>query len=150
MPPNISDGYIMLKPRNEWPNPKESVDELRGRMVAYVATIPGNNSEFSQPIELRFNELISGVRSDVGVKIFGDDMQVLNTEATKIAKIMQQVAGSSAVKVEQTSGLPLLNIEIDKALAAQYGLSVKSIQDTVAASVRWTKCRGDFRRRSPF
>ena len=135
MPPNISDGYIMLKPRNEWPNPKESVDELRGRMVAYVATIPGNNSEFSQPIELRFNELISGVRSDVGVKIFGDDMQVLNTEATKIAKIMQQVARSSAVKVEQTSGLPLLNIEIDKALAAQYGLSVKSIQDTVAASV---------------
>ncbi|WP_180135200.1 efflux RND transporter permease subunit [Acinetobacter sp. YH12070] len=135
MPPNISDGYIMLKPRNEWPNPKESVDELRGRMVAYVATIPGNNSEFSQPIELRFNELISGVRSDVGVKIFGDDMQVLNTEATKIAKIMQQVAGSSAVKVEQTAGLPLLNIEIDKALAAQYGLSVKSIQDTVAASV---------------
>ncbi|WP_180093913.1 MULTISPECIES: efflux RND transporter permease subunit [unclassified Acinetobacter] len=135
MPPNISDGYIMLKPRNEWPNPKESVDELRGRMVAYVATIPGNNSEFSQPIELRFNELISGVRSDVGVKIFGDDMQVLNTEATKIAKIMQQVAGSSAVKVEQTSGLPLLNIEIDKALAAQYGSSVKSIQDTVAASV---------------
>lgn len=135
MPPNISDGYIMLKPRNEWPNPKESVDELRGRMVAYVATIPGNNSEFSQPIQLRFNELISGVRSDVGVKIFGDDMQVLNTEATKIAKIMQQVAGSSAVKVEQTSGLPLLNIEIDKALAAQYGLNVKSIQDTVAASV---------------
>ena len=135
MPPNISDGYIMLKPRNEWPNPKESVDELRGRMVAYVATIPGNNSEFSQPIELRFNELISGVRSDVGVKIFGDDMQVLNTEASKIAKIMQQVAGSSAVKVEQTAGLPLLNIEIDKALAAQYGLSVKSIQDTVAASV---------------
>ena len=135
MPPNISDGYIMLKPRNEWPNPKESVDELRGRMVAYVATIPGNNSEFSQPIQLRFNELISGVRSDVGVKIFGDDMQVLNTEATKIAKIMQQVAGSSAVKVEQTAGLPLLNIEIDKALAAQYGLSVKSIQDTVAASV---------------
>ena len=135
MPPNISDGYIMLKPRNEWPNPKESVDELRGRMVAYVATIPGNNSEFSQPIQLRFNELISGVRSDVGVKIFGDDMQVLNTEASKIAKIMQQVAGSNAVKVEQTSGLPLLNIEIDKALAAQYGLSVKSIQDTVAASV---------------
>ncbi|AWD71598.1 efflux RND transporter permease subunit [Acinetobacter schindleri] len=135
MPPNISDGYIMLKPRSEWPNPKESLDELRGRMVTYLATIPGNNSEFSQPIELRFNELISGVRSDVGVKVFGDDMQVLNTEAAKIAKIIQQVAGSSAVKVEQTSGLPLLNVEIDKALAAQYGLSVKSIQDVVAASI---------------
>ena len=135
MPPNISDGYIMLKPRSEWPNPKESLDELRGRMVTYLATIPGNNSEFSQPIELRFNELISGVRSDVGVKIFGDDMNVLNTEATKISKIIQQISGSSAVKVEQTSGLPLLNVEVNKTLAAQYGLSVLSIQDLVATSI---------------
>lgn len=135
MPPNISDGYIMLKPRSEWPNPKESLDELRGRMVTYLATIPGNNSEFSQPIELRFNELISGVRSDVGVKIFGDDMNVLNTEATKISKIIQQISGSSAVKVEQTSGLPLLNVEVNKTLAAQYGLSVRSIQDLVATNI---------------
>ena len=135
MPPNISDGYIMLKPRSEWPNPKESLDELRGRMVTYLATIPGNNSEFSQPIELRFNESISGVRSDVGVKIFGDDMNVLNTEATKISKIIQQISGSSAVKVEQTSGLPLLNVEVNKTLAAQYGLSVRSIQDLVATSI---------------
>lgn len=135
MPPNISDGYIMLKPRSEWPNPKESLDELRNRMVTYLATIPGNNSEFSQPIELRFNELISGVRNDVGVKIFGDDMEVLNTEATKISNIIQQISGSSAVKVEQTSGLPLLNIEVNKALAAQYGLSVASIQDLIATSI---------------
>ncbi len=135
MPPNISDGYVMLKPKDQWPNPKESLDDLRNRMVAYLATIPGNNSEFSQPIELRFNELISGVRSDVGVKIFGDDMQVLNTEAAKIAKIIQKVEGSSAVKIEQTAGLPLLNVEINKTLAAQYGLSVKSIQDVVAASI---------------
>ncbi|KJV45505.1 CusA/CzcA family heavy metal efflux RND transporter [Acinetobacter indicus] len=135
MPPNISDGYIMLKPREEWPDSKESLDALRTRMEAYLATIPGNNSEFSQPIELRFNELISGIRSDVGVKVFGDDMQVLNTEAAKIAKIIQQVAGSSAVKVEQTSGLPLLNVEVNKTLAAQYGLSVRSIQDLVATSI---------------
>ena len=135
MPPNISDGYVMLKPRDAWPNPKETLDELRSRMQAYLATLPGNNSEFSQPIELRFNELISGVRSDVGVKIFGDDMQVLNAEAEKISKLIQQVSGSTAVKVEQTSGLPLLNVEIDKSLAAQYGLSVKTIQDYVAASI---------------
>ena len=135
MPPNISDGYIMLKPNEKWPDPKESIDELRSRMESYLATIPGNNSEFSQPIELRFNELISGVRSDVGVKIFGDDMQVLNGEAAKIAKIIQQVTGSSAVKVEQTSGLPLLNVEVDKFLASQYGLSVKSIQDVVATAI---------------
>ena len=135
MPPNISDGYVMLKPRDAWPNPKETLDELRSRMQAYLATLPGNNSEFSQPIELRFNELISGVRSDVGVKIFGDDMQVLNAEAEKISKLIQQVSGSTAVKVEQTSGLPLLNVEIDKSLAAQYGLSVKTIQDYVSASI---------------
>ncbi|WP_353141112.1 efflux RND transporter permease subunit [Acinetobacter pragensis] len=135
MPPNISDSYIMLKPREAWPNPREPLDALRSRMQAYLAEMPGNNSEFSQPIELRFNELISGIRSDVGVKVFGDDMQVLNAEAVKIAKIMQQVAGSSAVKVEQTSGLPLLNVDVDKALAAQYGISVNTIQNLVAASI---------------
>lgn len=135
MPPNISDGYIMLKPKDEWPNPKENINELRSRIETYLATLPGNNSEFSQPIELRFNELISGVRSDIGIKIFGDDMQVLNTEANKIAKIVQQVQGSTAVKVEQTSGLPLLNVEVNRPLAAQFGLSVKDIQDTVAASI---------------
>jgi cobalt-zinc-cadmium resistance protein CzcA len=135
MPPNISDGYIMLKPREEWPDSKQSIDALRSRMQAYLATIPGNNSEFSQPIELRFNELISGVRSDIGVKLFGDDLQVLNSEAAKIAKIIQQIAGSSAVKVEQTSGLPLLNVAIDHALAAQYGLSTQSIQELVATSI---------------
>ena len=135
MPPNISDGYIMLKPRSEWPDPKETINELRSRMEEYLATLPGNNSEFSQPIELRFNELISGVRSDVGIKIFGDDMQVLNTEADKISKIVQGVSGSTAVKVEQTSGLPLLNVDVNRALAAQYGLSVREIQNTVAASI---------------
>lgn len=135
MPPNISDGFIMLKPQKEWSNPKQSIDELRERMQTFLAKIPGNNSEFSQPIELRFNELISGVRSDVGIKIFGDDMQVLNTEAAKIAKVVEKVSGSRAVKVEQTSGLPLLNVEIDKDRAAQYGLQVKNIQDLVAASI---------------
>lgn len=135
MPPNISDGYIMLKPSKEWPNPKESIQELRSRMEVYLSTIPGNNTEFSQPIELRFNELISGIRSDVGVKIFGDDMQILNTEAAKIAKIIQNISGSNTVKVEQTAGLPLLNVEIDKSLAAQYGLSIQSIQDVIATNI---------------
>jgi cobalt-zinc-cadmium resistance protein CzcA len=135
MPPNISDGIVLLKPRDEWPNAKQSTDELRQRMIAFLATLPGNNSEFSQPIELRFNELISGVRSDVGIKLFGDDMDVLNSEANKIAAQVQAIAGAAAVNVEQTSGLPLLNVEIDKSRAAQYGLSVKSIQDLVSASV---------------
>ena len=135
MPPNISDAIVLLKPREQWPNPKESIDGLRGRMQAYVEHIPGNNSEFSQPIELRFNELISGIRSDIGVKIFGDDLQVLNQEAEKIAQKLRRIEGATAVKVEQTDGLPLLNVDIDHALAAQYGLSVRSIQDLVAASI---------------
>ena len=135
MPPNISDGFIMLKPRQEWPNPKESLDDLRSRIETFLETLPGNNSEFSQPIELRFNELISGVRSDIGIKIFGDDMQVLNDEAAKIAKIVQKISGSTSVKVEQTSGLPLLNIDVNRSLAAQYGLSVREIQNLVASSI---------------
>lgn len=135
MPPNISDGIVLLKPHDQWPNPKETIDELRTRMLQFVNQIPGNNSEFSQPIELRFNELISGVRSDIGVKVFGDDMQVLNQEAEKIAQQLRSIPGASEVKVEQTDGLPLLNVDVDHALAAQYGLSVKSIQDIVAASI---------------
>ncbi|SNX46975.1 efflux RND transporter permease subunit, partial [Acinetobacter puyangensis] len=135
MPPNISDGVVLLKPRAEWPNPKQTIDQLRSRMLAFVNTIPGNNSEFSQPIELRFNELISGIRSDVGVKIFGDDLQVLNQEAEKIAQTLRSIPGASEVKIEQTDGLPLLNVDVNHALAAQYGISVRDVQDLVAASI---------------
>lgn len=135
MPPNISDAVILLKPRKEWPDSTETIDELRARMLDAVAQLPGNNSEFSQPIELRFNELISGVRSDIGVKVFGDDLQVLNREAEKIAQQLKTISGASEVKVEQTDGLPLLNVKIDHALAAQYGLSIKAIQDLVATSI---------------
>lgn len=135
MPPNISDSVVLLKPHDQWSNQHETIDDLRARMLAFVEKIPGNNSEFSQPIELRFNELISGIRSDVGIKVFGDDMQTLNQEAEKIAEKLKKIEGASEVKVEQTDGLPVLNVDIDHALAAQYGLSVKSIQDLVATSI---------------
>ncbi|MFZ0330702.1 MAG: CusA/CzcA family heavy metal efflux RND transporter, partial [Acinetobacter bohemicus] len=135
MPPNISDSVVLLQPHDQWANQDETIDDLRARMLAFVEKIPGNNSEFSQPIELRFNELISGIRSDVGIKIFGDDMQKLNQEAEKIAEKLKKIKGASEVKVEQTDGLPVLNVDIDHALAAQYGLSVKSIQDLVATSI---------------
>ncbi|WP_445344936.1 efflux RND transporter permease subunit [Acinetobacter bohemicus] len=135
MPPNISDSVVLLKPHDQWSNQDETIDDLRARMLEFVEKIPGNNSEFSQPIELRFNELISGIRSDVGIKIFGDDMQTLNQEAEKIAEKLKKIEGASEVKVEQTDGLPVLNVDIDHALAAQYGLSVKSIQDLVATSI---------------
>lgn len=135
MPPNISDGYIMLKPMSEWPEPRKSRDELLAAVQGIVGKIPGNNYEFSQPIQLRFNELISGVRSDVAVKIFGDDMDVLNTTAEEVSSKLQKIPGASEVKVEQTTGLPMLTVNIDRQKSARYGLNVADIQDAVATAI---------------
>lgn len=135
MPPNISDSIVLLKPQSEWPNSKETITDLRQRMMAYVEHLPGNANEFSQPIELRFNELISGVRSDVGIKIFGDDLNVLAEEAKKVEKRLKTISGASEVKVEQTQGLPMLNVDIQHDKIAQYGLSVKTVQDWVAMGI---------------
>ena len=135
MPPNISDSYVMLKPKDQWPDPGKSRETLMAELQAAAATLPGSNYELSQPIQLRFNELISGVRSDVAVKVFGDDMDVLNATAAKIAAALQKVNGASEVKVEQTTGLPVLTINIDRDKAARYGLNVGDVQDTIAVAV---------------
>ncbi|WP_166224010.1 CusA/CzcA family heavy metal efflux RND transporter [Pseudomonas atagonensis] len=135
MPPNISDSYVMLKPKDQWPDPGKSRETLMAELQTAAATLPGSNYELSQPIQLRFNELISGVRSDVAVKVFGDDMDVLNATAAKIATAMQKVNGASEVKVEQTTGLPVLTINIDRDKAARYGLNVGDVQDTIAVAV---------------
>ena len=135
MPPNISDGYIMLKPQDQWPKPIRTRDELLAAVRDEVARVPGNNYEFSQPIQLRFNELISGVRSDIAVKVFGDDNEVLNDTAARIATALQSVAGATEVKVEQTTGLPMLNVNIDRAKATRYGLNMVDVQEVVATAV---------------
>jgi cobalt-zinc-cadmium resistance protein CzcA len=135
MPPNISDGYIMLKPEKQWPAPRRSREELRLAIEAVVEQIPGNAFEFSQPIQLRFNELISGVRSDVAVKVFGDDMAVLEATAEKISAVLSGLPGASEVKVEQTTGLPMLSVDIDRALTSRYGLNVADVQDAVAIAI---------------
>ena len=135
MPPNISDGYILLKPKADWPDQQETLDDLKQRMQAVVAQQVGASSEFSQPIELRFNELISGIRSDVGIKIYGDDMAVLNQTAQTIAMRVRQIAGASEVQVEQTGGLPVLSVTFDPAAMARYGLSQQAVQDTVATAI---------------
>ncbi|MFZ6658309.1 CusA/CzcA family heavy metal efflux RND transporter [Undibacterium sp. TJN19] len=132
MPPNISDAYIMLKPESAWPTPKKSRDALLQAIKKEAGLYPGNSYEFSQPIQLRFNELISGVRTDVAVKVFGDDMQVLNEIASKIAKVLARVPGATEVRVEQTSGLPMLTVNIDREKAARYGLNMADVQDAVA------------------
>ncbi|WP_236199568.1 CusA/CzcA family heavy metal efflux RND transporter [Pseudomonas pseudonitroreducens] len=135
MPPNISDAYVMLKPKDQWPDPKKSRAELEAEIQEAANSVPGSAYELSQPIQLRFNELISGVRSDVAVKVFGDDMAVLNKTAEQIAGVLRKVQGASEVKVEQTSGLPVLTVNIDRQRAARYGLNVGDIQDTVAVAI---------------
>jgi len=135
MPPNISDSYVMLKPKEEWPDPDKSREQLIEDIQKAAASVPGSNYEMSQPIQLRFNELISGVRSDVAVKLFGDDMDVLNKTADDIAAILQDVPGASEVKVEQTTGLPLLSVNVDRDKAARFGLNIGDVQDTVAAAI---------------
>jgi cobalt-zinc-cadmium resistance protein CzcA len=135
MPPNISDSYVMLKPKDQWPDPKKSREALIADIQRASAIVPGSAYELSQPIQLRFNELISGVRSDVAVKVFGDDMAVLNRTAGEIAETLQQLDGASEVKVEQTAGLPVLTINIDRDKAARFGLNVGDVQDTLAVAV---------------
>ncbi|MCS3394276.1 CusA/CzcA family heavy metal efflux RND transporter [Burkholderia thailandensis] len=135
MPPNMSDAYVMLKPVDQWPNPRKSRDTLRQEIETALDDLPGNAYEFSQPIQLRFNELISGVRSDVAVKIFGDDMAALNATGEQIAAALQKVPGASEVKVEQTTGLPVLTVNLDRDKLARYGVTVGDVQDAVAAAV---------------
>ncbi|NVZ32423.1 CusA/CzcA family heavy metal efflux RND transporter [Pseudomonas sp. A4002] len=135
MPPNISDSYVMLKPKDQWPAPKKSREVIIADIQRASAIVPGSVYELSQPIQLRFNELISGVRSDVAVKVFGDDMTVLNKTAGEIAETLQTLKGASEVKVEQTSGLPVLTINIDRDKAARFGLNVGDVQDTIAVAV---------------
>ncbi|MYN21012.1 CusA/CzcA family heavy metal efflux RND transporter [Rugamonas sp. FT107W] len=135
MPPNVSDGYIMLKPESQWPAPKKSHAQLVAAIRQAAERLPGNAFEFSQPIQLRFNELISGVRSDVAVKLFGDDMVVLGETAARIAATLGKVDGATEVKVEQTGGLPVLTVRIDRASTARYGLNVADVQDTIATAI---------------
>ncbi|MCC7699885.1 efflux RND transporter permease subunit [Janthinobacterium sp. EB271-G4-7A] len=135
MPPNISDGYIMLKPRDEWPQPGKSREQLLAEIEATATSLPGNNYEFSQPIQLRFNELISGVRSDLAVKLFGDDMAVLDGTAAKIAGVLGKIPGATEVKVEQTTGLPMLTVQIDREQTARYGLNIADVQAAIATAI---------------
>lgn len=138
MPPNISDAIIIMKPKAEWPNPKLSVDDLKLKIKAVADQQVGSVAELSQPIEMRFNELISGVRSDLGIKIFGDDLTLLARTADQVAARLKQVSGATSVNVEQVAGLPLIAVNIDRSAAARYGLSVADIQETVASAIGGT------------
>jgi cobalt-zinc-cadmium resistance protein CzcA len=135
MPPNIADGYVILKPRSEWPDPTMTKADLVAEMETALGELVGNNYEFSQPIQLRFNELISGVRSDLGVKVFGDDLEQLLESAEAVSEVISGIDGAADVRVEQVSGLPVLSVLPNRNALARYGLNVSDLQDLVATAV---------------
>jgi cobalt-zinc-cadmium resistance protein CzcA len=135
MPPGKADTYLMLKPRDQWPDPKKPKEQLIAEVEEAAKVVPGTVVGFSQPIQLRFNELISGVRSDVALKIYGDDLNELLRLAEEAQRIVARVPGAEDVKMEQAAGLPMLTVEPNRAQLGRYGMSVSSLQDTVAAAL---------------
>ena len=135
MPPNVADNLVMLKPRSEWPDPDRSKAGLIAAMESAARELPGNNYEFTQPIQMRFNELISGVRSDLGIKMFGDDLQQLQATAAEILAVIETIPGASDARVEQVSGLPMLTITPDRNALSRYGLNVSDVQNLVAGAI---------------
>ena len=135
MPPNLSDTFVMLKPQDQWPDPHLPKAKLVEKLKARLAQLPGNAYEFSQPIQLRFNELLAGVRGDLAVKVFGEDFEIMLKYANQIATILSSIKGATDVKVEQVVGLPLLDIAVDKRAIARLGLSVAAVQDVIGTAI---------------
>ncbi len=135
MPPNASDNYIILKPKEEWPAGVTTKEQVIQRIREKTAPMVGNNFDVTQPIEMRFNELIGGVRSDVAVKIYGEDLDELASTAQRIAAVLRKTPGSSDVRVAQTTGFPTFDIAFDRAAIARFGLTVKEVADTVSTAL---------------
>ena len=135
MPPSVADTFIMLKDRKDWPDPRKPRAKLLAELQAAVAAVPGNNYEFTQPIQMRFNELLSGVRADVAVKVFGDDLEQLLAIGKSVEGVVGSIDGAQDVSVEQITGLPVLQITPDRAALARLGLNIDDVQAVVQASL---------------
>ena len=135
MPPNVADNYVLLKPRSSWPDPTLTKQQLVEQIELALLKLPGNNYEFTQPIQMRFNELISGVRADVGIKIYGDNLETLLQLGNRIAGISRTISGAADVRIEQVSGLPVLAVEPKRTELARYGLTVAQFQDFIAMAI---------------
>ncbi|MCC7394928.1 MAG: CusA/CzcA family heavy metal efflux RND transporter [Sphingomonadaceae bacterium] len=135
MPPSVADTFIMLKPRDQWPNPRKTRDALVTELNAAVSAYPGNNYEFTQTVQMRMNELIAGVRADVAIKLFGDDLDQLLSHGERLREIAAAVPGAEDVKLEQVTGLPVLSVAPRRDMLARYGISMRSVQDTVSTAI---------------
>lgn len=135
MPPNVADNFVILKPHSEWPDPTKTKADLVRELEESLEELPGNNYEFTQPIQMRFNELISGVRADLGIKVFGDDLDQLVLTANQILQVVNKVPGAADARVEQVTGLPTLSVIPDRTALGRYGLNVVELQDWVSAAI---------------
>lgn len=135
MPPNVADTFLILKPVKEWPDPNKPKQQLVDEIRHALEEIPGNNYEITQPIEMRFNELISGVRADVALRIYGDDLEVLAELGNQTAKLLAKVEGGQDVRMEQAKGLPMISVEPQRDHLALLGLSVADVQQALRAAV---------------
>jgi len=135
MPPSVADNFVVLKPRDQWPNPDKTKDMLVAEMEDAVTQLPGNKYEFTQPIEMRFNELISGVRADLGIKVFGDDMDQLLASAQAVQAVLETIDGAADIQVEQVTGLPMLSVHPKRMMLSRYGLNVEDLQTLVATGI---------------
>lgn len=138
MPPSVADNFIILKPRDKWPDPDKPKQEIVAELESLVAEIPGNRYEFLQPIQMRFNELISGVRSEVAVKVFGDDFEQLIALGEQIGKVIEAIPGAADVSVEQTTGLPVMAILPKREIMARYNISLLHLQDLLSTALGGT------------
>jgi heavy metal efflux system protein len=134
VPPSVADNFIMLKDRSEWPDPRKPRTQLVEELNAAVQQIPGNNYEFTQPVQMRLNELIAGVRADVAVKLFGSDLDQLLESGAAIEKIVEAIPGAEDTKLEQVTGLPVLSVTPKRAMLARYGINIADVQDAVATA----------------
>ncbi len=135
MPPSVADNFIMLKPREEWPDPDKPKTEVVADLEALVTLIPGNRYEFLQPIQMRFNELIAGVRAELAVKVFGDDFDELIRLGDEIEQAINAVPGAADVAVEQATGLPVMSVEPRRDVLARFGVTITELQDLVATAI---------------
>jgi cobalt-zinc-cadmium resistance protein CzcA len=150
MPPNAADTYVILKPQDEWPDPSMTKAELIERMEPELQKLVGTSFSFSQPIQMRFNELIAGVREDIAVKIFGDEFGPMLKSANEVAGVLRSIGGAQDVRVEQVTGLPFIEIGIDKKEISRRGLSIAAVQDVIGTAIGWARGRAGVRGRPPF
>ncbi|HEB27005.1 MAG TPA: CusA/CzcA family heavy metal efflux RND transporter [Porticoccus sp.] len=139
MPPNVADTFLILKPKKEWPNPDKSKTQFVAELRTAVEAVPGNKYEFTQPIEMRFNELIAGVRTDVAIRIYGDDLDTLKAAGEQTSKLLATVPGARDVRVEQTTGLPMLSVEPQRDHLALLGLTVADLQQALQTAIGGTQ-----------